>query len=695
MTVASFFSTQHEQSLKSGAAKYNDLFVVAGLAAIITLMILPLPLFLIDVLVAVNITFACMLLLSAVYISSVVEFSVFPSLLLISTLFRLALSVATTRLILLQADAGAIIDTFGLLVAGGNIVVGLVVFLIITVVQFIVIAKGAERVAEVAARFSLDGMPGKQLSIDSDLRSGIISKAEAREKRRLLELESKLHGNLDGAMKFVKGDAIASIIIIIINLLGGLAVGVLQRGMEVGSAMSTYSILTIGDGLVAQLPALLSAMAAGLIVTRTTGEKKETHLGDAISDQFASRPRVFLVTAGGCFLMALVPGFPSAVFVLLGGAALVLGFMLTPGLRAIAGKAAAPLAGPLAIATRGEAAKGAALAEPRIETSPTNALVPIVPLMLEVDRRLLSDESLAVLRARTGEILREAQFDLGVALPSVAIHAVDFKPGRNGETSSWRVLFYEAPEASGGVSARQGAIDEITAGFSRALYKHAGLFVGIQETNALLTAAGANYPDVVQEIARALPVPQIAAVFRQLVDEQVPIRDIRALLEALAAAAPKAPSLNDQAEAARIALARHITYKYAPEGVLSVYRLAPAFEEALRASLQVRDGAPEFALPPEEIGLIGDAVRAALALDDSANDAGSRRVLLTFIDLRRPLWRLLNPMIDDIDVLSFNEITPGVTIREIAEVAVPPSLNKAPEASLSGDQHAHQMLAAE
>src|SRR5882762_3683465 len=218
-------------------ARYSDLVLVAGVIAIVALMVLPLPLL-------------------AIYIGSPLEFSVFPSVLLMTTLFRLSLSIATTRMILLHADAGHIIATFGKVVAGGNLVVGLVVFLIITVVQFIVIAKGAERVAEVAARFSLDAMPGKQLSIDSDLRSGLIDKDEARRRRRALELESKLHGSLDGAMKFVKGDAIAGIVIIVINLLGGLAIGVMQKGMSLGDAMLKYSILTIGDGMVAQIPAL-------------------------------------------------------------------------------------------------------------------------------------------------------------------------------------------------------------------------------------------------------------------------------------------------------------------------------------------------------------------------------------------------------------------------------------------------------
>ena len=301
-----------------GQRSYSDVILAFGVVAIVALMILPLPTTLIDVLVALNILIGVGLLLLAIYIPSPVAFSSFPSVLLITTLFRLSLAIAITRLILLNADAGHIIDTFGNMVVGGNLVVGIVVFLIITVVQFIVVAKGAERVAEVAARFTLDAMPGKQLSIDSDLRSGLIDKDEARRRRRLLEIESQLHGSLDGAMKFVKGDAVAGIVIIIINLLGGLAIGVLQLSMPMSEAIHTYSILTIGDGLVSQIPALLASISAGLIVTRTASEERDRHLGEAISRQISNEPRVAIIAGLVAMLLVWVPGFPKLVFLLLG-----------------------------------------------------------------------------------------------------------------------------------------------------------------------------------------------------------------------------------------------------------------------------------------------------------------------------------------------------------------------------------------
>ena len=292
---------------------YSDLALAGGVLLIMSLMVLRLPTALIDALVAVNISVGVCLLLIAIYVPTPIMFNSFPSVLLISTLFRLALSVATTRLILLEADAGNIIQAFGSFVAGGNLVVGIVVFIIITVVQFIVIAKGAERVAEVSARFTLDAMPGKQLSIDSDLRSGLIEKEEAKRRRRMLESENQLNGALDGAMKFVKGDAIASIIIVVVNLVGGLTVGMAQRGLDFGQALEAYSILTIGDGMVAQIPALLSAMAAGLVVTRTTGADDQ-NLGLTIGRQIAGQPRALLLTAAMAVLLALTPGFPTLIF---------------------------------------------------------------------------------------------------------------------------------------------------------------------------------------------------------------------------------------------------------------------------------------------------------------------------------------------------------------------------------------------
>ena len=290
------------------ASGRTDVVLAFFITAIIFMMILPLPTILIDFLIASNMGLAMTLLMVGIYLSSPLQFAAFPSVLLITTLFRLALSISTTRLILLQADAGEIVFAFGNFVVGGNLVVGMVIFLILTIVQFIVVTKGAERVAEVSARFSLDAMPGKQLSIDSDMRAGLIDIEEARKRRFMLEKESQLFGSMDGAMKFVKGDAIAGIIIVAVNLLGGITIGIVQRGLSASEAAHTYSILTIGDGLIGQIPALFIAITAGVIVTRVTGENSRD-LGSDIIGQITHQPKALMVAS--CLLLAfgLVPGF--------------------------------------------------------------------------------------------------------------------------------------------------------------------------------------------------------------------------------------------------------------------------------------------------------------------------------------------------------------------------------------------------
>ena len=293
--------------------KYTDLVLAGLVIAIIGLMILPLPTILVDMLLAINLGIAVTLMMMSMYINSVLAFSTFPTLLLFTTLLRLSLNITTTRLILVKADAGEVIATFGEFVVAGNLIVGIVIFLIITIVQFLVIAKGSERVAEVAARFTLDAMPGKQMSIDADMRAGVIDIDEARARRAEVEKENQLYGAMDGAMKFVKGDAIAGLIVTAINIVGGITVGVLQRGMEVGDALTKYSLLTIGDGLVSQIPALLIAMTAGIIVTRVSTDESAA-LGGDIGGQILNQPKALIIGGVMLFLFAFIPGFPNLSF---------------------------------------------------------------------------------------------------------------------------------------------------------------------------------------------------------------------------------------------------------------------------------------------------------------------------------------------------------------------------------------------
>ncbi len=647
--------------LPKGRASYSDLLLVIGVVVILGTMVLTLTPLLIDSLVAVNIVIGVVLLLVSLYVGSPLEFSVFPSVLLITTLFRLAVSIATTKLILLDGHAGHIIDTFGRLVAGGNLVVGMVVFLIITVVQFIVIAKGAERVAEVSARFSLDAMPGKQLSIDSDLRSGLIDKDEARRKRRELELESKLHGSLDGAMKFVKGDAICGIVIIVINLLGGLAVGVMQQGLPIGQAMVKYSILTIGDGMVAQIPALLSAMAAGLIVTRATGDDRDRHLGDAIARQLAAKPRVLIVAGGLCLLFALVPGFPTWVFAVLGLLLGTTGVLLLPPMRARWQRFSRP-ARETVLRRKDRAPEEllTALPAPR----------PTLPLVLELPPSALQGDTPAALLAALEGVLDRINLELGLPLPRISIHAV-------AQASGWRLLAFEVPIASGAIPLLAAAAaqpqrnpphnpmcDALALATLAALRRNLMLFFGTQEASSYLGRAANDMPDVVKEVLRALPLQRVAEILRRLVEEEVAIRHAREILEALADAAQREKDVFALTELARIALKRQISHRAAPDGTLRALLLAPQLEEMLRESVRVNNGAQQLTLEP---------ALARAVMDALVNGVRQHRptAVVTAVDIRRHVRKLIEAECFDTPVLSYHELMPTLRLEPVGRVSVP------------------------
>jgi type III secretion protein V len=646
MSMSAYFRSA-SLSRESVFSRYSDLVIVAGVVAIVALMVLPLPLWLIDLLVAANIASGLLLLLLAIYIGSPLEFSVFPSVLLMTTLFRLSLSIATTRMILLKGDAGHIIDTFGKVVAGGNLVVGLVVFLIITVVQFIVIAKGAERVAEVAARFSLDAMPGKQLSIDSDLRSGLIDKDEAKRRRKSLELESKLHGNLDGAMKFVKGDAIAGIVIIVINLLGGLAIGVMQQGLEIGVAMTKYSILTVGEGMVAQIPALLGAMSAGLIVTRTSDED-DRHLGDAIRKQITAKPRVLVVAGGICLLMSMVPGFPVGAFFALAAIAITTGLLLTPACR-----------------ERLRAMRHPALKRvvDRLEDRPQVAATalpqarPSVPLLLRVPAPLLASSDARELTRALEEVLEEFQLGLGLPLPRIHLH------GHAEDATGWQLLAFEVPLAEGHLPDVPPA-PALAGAVRHALRRNAALFVGIQDATTLLTRASADMPDVVKEVLRALPVARVADVLRRLVSESVSIRNLRDILEALSEAGQRDKDAHALTEFARIALKRQTSHLVAPGGVLRAVLIEPALEDLLRQSVRVAAGVAQLALDPQAAQAVSRALATSIARHAPA-------AVVTAVDIRWHVRKLIEADCFDTPVLSYHELMPALQLDVLDRVAAP------------------------
>src|SRR4051812_42737086 len=643
--------------------RYSDMALAGLVVAIVGMMIVPLPTPLLDLLISVNIATGVVLLLVAIYVSDALKIATFPTLLLLTTLFRLALEVSATRLILLRADAGEVIRAFGNFVVAGNLVVGAVVFLILTMIQFIVISKGSERVAEVAARFTLDAMPGKQMSIDAELRAGHIDHNEARRRRAALARESQLFGSMDGAMKFVKGDAIAGIVVLAVNIVGGLVIGVLQRGLDVATAAKTYTVLTIGEGLVAQIPALVISTSAGIIVTRVASEEEGGHLGRDIGMQVMAQPKAIAIAAGLLALLAIVPGLPGVPFITL---ALVLGFIAWRLLRAPArdGEPALPVAGS---AGGPGAARGAAASAG--EAAPVPVLTPIA---VEV-----AGELGAVVGARgagdagsfASEIvprLREQLFaELGLTLPVVRLRA-----GVAGlAPTAFVIRLNEVPLGRGDIprdtwadaGARLG--DEVLSLVRR--YGHE-LF-GLEETQALLDALERTHPALVREVVPKLISPVLLTdVLRRLVEEGISLRNLRDILGALAEWAPQERDPVALTEHVRVALRRAITYKHAGDGgVLAAYLLDPMIEDAIRDAVQKTATGSYLALEPQISRDIIAAVGRALGPGGS-NGA----VLLTGVEIRRYVRRLVENEHPGLPVLSFQELAPEAQIRPIARITV-------------------------
>lgn len=637
----------------SGGVRLADVALIAMVSAVIAMMILPLPALMLDTLIAINITAGILLLLSTLYVSKPLDFSTFPTVLLITTLFRLAISIATTRMILTEMHAGAIVQQFGMMVAGGNLMVGLVIFLIITVVQFIVIAKGAERVAEVAARFSLDAMPGKQLSIDSDLRSGLLSKDEARAKRHMLEQESKMHGSLDGAMKFVKGDAIASIIIVIVNLLGGIALGIFWHDMELSDAVRTFSILTIGDGLVAQIPALFSAMAAGLLVTRTTDEEKDRDLGPAIARQIGNKPHVLMVAGGMALLMGLIPGFPTLVFATLAITLLSAGIYLHP--------------------TSGHWIRGkiiersGASPPPMVEASYVPAALPGVdPLLLKVS--LPGGATLEATREAVAARIEALQQQSGVTLPALRLLCDD---AALRATGSWALSAHDAPLGAGALDwTGDEWVDRMARIVEELLRRNIGVFLGLQEVTDKLNALGEAYPEVVKEAVRAVPTGKIAEVLRLLAEESVPLRNLRDPVEAIAEIGQYERESQAIAERVRVSMRRHLIAPLCVDGRLPVLMIGSALEDVIRQTLTPVDGQMRLAINPHQM-------RALIGLLVEQVDASKATAILTAQDLRRPLRLLIAADLFHTAVISFNELNPAVPLDVVGEV------NRAPDSLMN------------
>jgi type III secretion protein V len=683
------------------ASSRNDLVLAVILVSIVFMMILPLPVLVVDILIGLNMTISAVLLMVALYLPTPLAFSSFPSVLLVTTLFRLGISIATTRLILLQGDAGSIIETFGNFVVGGNLVVGLVVFLILTIVQFVVITKGAERVAEVAARFSLDAMPGKQMSIDGDMRAGTIDMAEAKRRRQIVEKESQLYGAMDGAMKFVKGDAIAGIIIVAINLLGGMMIGVLQRGMPADKAVQTYSILSIGDGLIAQIPALFIAICAGVIVTRVQSGDEPSNVGKDIGAQVLAQPRALMIGGAIALGMGLIPGMPTPVFLVLALGLIGLGVGLRPR-RQVDDKT-------------GEVTEVPALApssgtKPARKNDGTDEFVPTVPLILDVADGLRKSLDANALNDGLIEIRRSLYFELGVPFPGIFLRF-----GEGIEAGTYSVLLSEVPVAQGqlrpgwlltrepqqtlaalgvafekssaflpGMSESIWLPDAVQGAMQRAglsamdvnqvlayhlasvLRKYAPEFIGVQETRFLLSAMEQRFPDLVKEAMRVMPTQKIGEILQRLVSEDISIRNLRAILESLVEWGQKEKDSVLLTEYVRGSLKRHISHKYsAGRNMLPAYLLAPRVEETIRAAIRQTSAGSYLALDPAVGKKLVENIKKAVGKLPST---GHLPVLLASMDIRRYLRKLIEQDLYDLQVVSYQELVPEINIQPLARI---------------------------
>nr|QWL74277.1 SctV family type III secretion system export apparatus subunit AscV [Aeromonas hydrophila] len=689
----------------------KDIMLAVLLLAIVFMMVLPLPPVALDILIAINMTISVVLLMMAVYINSPLQFSAFPAVLLITTLFRLALSVSTTRMILLQADAGQIVYTFGNFVVGGNLVVGIVIFLIITIVQFLVITKGSERVAEVSARFSLDAMPGKQMSIDGDMRAGVIDVHEARERRSVIEKESQMFGSMDGAMKFVKGDAIAGLIIIFVNILGGVTIGVTQKGLSAADALQLYSILTVGDGMVSQVPALLIAITAGIIVTRVSSEES-ADLGSDIGAQVVAQPKAMLIGGVLLVLFGLIPGFPMVTFFTLAAVVTAGGYFI--GLRqrnAQTSNQDLPTVLAQGAGVPAARSKPKAGGKARGKLGEKEEFAMTVPLLIDVDGALQAELEAIALNDELVRVRRALYLDLGVPFPGIHLR---FNEGVG--AGEYLIQLQEVPVARGllrpgyllvqenasqlellGIPYEEGTpllpgqptlwvakehqerIEKmrlaaltpdqvVTWHLSHVLREYAEDFIGIQETRYLLEQMEGSYGELVKEAQRIIPLQRMTEILQRLVGEDISIRNMRAILEAMVEWGQKEKDVVQLTEYIRSSLKRYICYKYANgNNILPAYLLDQQVEEQIRGGVRQTSAGSYLALDPTITQSFLEQVRHTVG---DLTQMQNKPVLIVSMDIRRYVRKLIEGDYHALPVLSYQELTQQINIQPLGRVGL-------------------------
>lgn len=681
-----------ERARLSRLAFSGEIVVVFLMVIILAMLFIPLPTFILDLFFSVNIALSFLILMLTMNVRKTLEFSVFPTVLLMTTLFRLALNVSSTRSILLQGYAGQVIDAFGNFVAGSNPVVGFIIFLILTIINFLVITKGSERVAEVAARFTLDAMPGKQMSIDADLNAGMITEEEARARRREIEREADFYGSMDGASKFVKGDAIAGLIITVINLLGGVIIGMWQRGLDALGALQLYALLTVGDGLVSQVPALLISTATGVLVTRAASED---NLGTDVTSQILRYPQILLITAAVLALFGLVPGMPTIPFLII---ALLLWWLTTILRREQKEKVETAI-------------EEQAAAQEQVAYKPENvlSLLAVDPMEVEIGYSLipLVDKSQGGdLFERVSLIRRQVALELGIILPAIRIRDnMQLSPNQylikikgvevaSGELMTHSYLAMDAgavTEKVSGIPTKEPAFglpalwitadqrekaemsgytvvdcpSVLATHLTEIIRNYAYELLGRQEIQAMLDYIKTDYPVVVEElIPNLMTVGEIQKVFAQLLKEGIPLRNLVTILETLADYAPMTKDTNLLTEYVRVALRRQISKMLAGDGnKIQVLTLSPQTEERIFRA-QDSEGEP---LPPswlnEFYASLNQHIRPII-------QEGRNPVLLVAPAIRRYVRSITERVSPKIFVVSYQEIIPEMEVHSLGMVGV-------------------------
>ncbi|MGI6533255.1 MAG: flagellar biosynthesis protein FlhA [Peptococcia bacterium] len=675
-------------------SRHTDIIVALGIISIVIMMIIPLPTALLDVLIVFNITCSLTILLVSMYNKEPLDLSVFPSLLLVMTLYRLALNVSSTRLILLNADAGRVIEQFGQFVVGGNVFVGFVIFLILVIIQFIVITKGAERVAEVAARFTLDAMPGKQMSIDADLNAGLITEDEARERRMKIQREADFYGAMDGASKFVKGDAIAGIIIVIINVLGGMAVGLFQKDMGgIQEVAQVYTLLTVGDGLVCQIPALLLSTATGIIVTRAASEHS---LGEDLTSQIFSNPKVMAIASGVLCFLAMVPGLPKLPFLLLGILAGVLAYSLYKRDKYLQQEAA----------VTPESLEATEMKKP----DSVYSLLQVDPVELEMGYGLIP----LVDTGQGGDLLerivmirRQCALELGLVIPPIRVrdnmqlapnnYVLKLRgvPLAQGEIMLNQYLAMGGEGDLPGIPTKEPAFGLPAVWIGPSLREQAELngftvvdppsvlathiteflknnapdILSRQDVKGLLDNLKKEYPAVVEEVVpNLLSLAEVHKVLANLLRERIPIRDLVLILEALGDWSPYTKDPDLLTEYVRQKLARQIAQLYTDDqGKINCLTLDPRLEQIIAESIQSGEHGHYLAIDPATGQFI---IQELAGMLEKKGFLGKQLVVLTSSSIRMYFRKLVERYMPAIPILSFNEIPANVEIESLGMVKI-------------------------